>query len=187
MSEQGGGLRRRGLFVGGLQRFLAVSAAVLLVSSCRVEGLAFRHDKRLEIVSPSEHAMVVLPVTVQWKVSDFQVTGPNGSAAPGRGHFGVFVDTDPPGPGKSLRSLAGRDSSCKVTPGCPDDRWFAARGVHTTTATSFRVDSLSDNRPFGRPRSLDRHEVTVVLLNGRSERIGESSVAVEFFVQRRSS
>lgn len=137
-----------------------------------MEGLAFREDKRLEIVSPSNHATVTPPVTLRWKVKDFE------------GRFGVFVDTDPPGPGNSLRSLAAGDLSCKVTPGCPDQSWFAARGIHTTTATSFRIDSLSDRRRPGRPRSLDRHEVTVVLLDEENERVGESGVAVEFFVDR---
>lgn len=163
---------------------VAVLLTAVSMSACRAEGLAFREDKRLRILAPADRALVTLPVTVRWAVEDFEVAPPDGSEHPGVGHFGVFVDRAPQAPGRTIASLADDDESCQVTPGCPDERWFADRGVYRTTETEIRFDFLPDLRPSGRDTIKDPHEVTIVLLNGKGERIGESAFAREFFVKR---
>ncbi|HZQ28579.1 MAG TPA: hypothetical protein VFA94_12840, partial [Acidimicrobiales bacterium] len=69
-------------------RRAAVLVLVLFGAGCRAQGLAFRQDHRITIVSPHDRAHVAAPVVVRWTVKD-------PVAFPGRGAFGVFVDRAP--------------------------------------------------------------------------------------------
>ena len=146
-----------------------------------MRGLSFVEDDRVSILEPGDRDNVELPMTVRWSVEDFRVTGPTGTATSDAGYFAVFVDRAPQRPGRTVESLARGDAACEVDPACPDEAYFASRGVYTTAETEITIDFIpdlteGDNRDF--------HEITIVLLNGEGERIGESAFRVEFEVAR---
>lgn len=159
----------------------AVLGLSLLLAGCVPQGLAFKVDERLRFVSPTDRSTVTLPVTVDWEVEDFEVTGPGGPVRSGGGYFAVFVDRTPMPPGEDLGWLARKDSGCRASDGCPDAAYLADRGVYTTTDTRLRLEQL--------PRSTDedrreRHRVTVVLLDASGARLGESAFELAFDVDR---
>lgn len=180
-NSTGGPMRHR-------SRAFAVLAAMALVAiaggACRTTDLAFRVDERVEITHPEPRSEVTLPFTLTWTVEDFTVTGPDGSDTGDRGWFAVLVDTTPMPPGEGLDYFARDDDSCMSLPGCPDETYLADRNVYLTQETSFEVTSLVDTRPVDRQSAPDDHEIAIVLLDGQSERIGESSFRVEFTVDR---
>lgn len=155
--------------------------AAVLASGCAVSGLAFRVDDRVSITAPEQRSEVQLPVTLTWTVTDFDITGPGAEVRPDAGMFGVFVNRTPQPPGKPLAWFARNDDTCLAQETCPDAAWLAQRGIHTTTSTTFTIDALprSSNQ-----RTAERHEVTIVLLDGHGVRIGESAWYVEFTVDR---
>jgi hypothetical protein len=168
-----------------LGRSAVIAACVaLLASACRVNDLAFRQDERVEILTPEQRSKVVLPFHLRWTVRDFDIVGPDGSHNARAGYFAVLVDASPMPPGANLTYFARDDDSCLRTPGCPDETYLADRDVHLTTDTSFAVDTLRDTRPINRRSVPDEHAITIVLLNGRGERIGESAFKTEFTVDR---
>lgn len=157
-----------------MNRMGVVVVLALLTSACAVRGVAYREDDRLSFVTPDDRDEVTLPVTVQWRVEDFDV--------PADGSFAVFVDRAPQPPGKTLAWLARDDDSCRAADGCPDQAWFAQRDVFPTTDTSLTLDRLpartDDRREF--------HELTVVLLDEDGRRVGETGWTLEFQVERES-
>jgi hypothetical protein len=153
----------------------AVTVLAVATSGCGIRGLNFVKDERVRIQAPRPNAEVRVPFDVRWTVEDFDVAGPDG------GSFGVFVDREPPRPGRTLASLAEDDVVCKATAGCPDANYLASHRAYTTTGTSFRVEQLPE---LTRDRQREAHEVTVVLLDGEGRRIGESAFRVEFHVRR---
>ena len=156
----------------------------VLASGCGVSGLNFKDDKRLSFVTPGDRAEVRLPVTIEWTVSDFDVTGPDGSARRDAGSFGVYIDRTPQPPGEKQEWLVRNDQMCKNDPSvCSNTDFLAQRDVHTTTETSFMIERLP--LPSGNAqRRREFHDVTIVLLNGRGERIGESAFVRQFEVDR---
>lgn len=160
--------------------WLVVTGAVLL-GGCGYQGLSFFVDERVDITSPGDQAEVALPVTVEWTIEDFSVTGPTDSDDGGAGYFGVLVDRAPPPPGRTLESLVENDQLCQLTEGCPDEQFLADRDIYSTSDTSITIERLADLGFGGRS---EFHEVTIVLLNGRGERIGESAFRVEFELDR---
>lgn len=161
-----------------------VFATTLLVSGCRLDGLAFRADERLEIVAPANRATVTLPFDVRWTVEDFTTTGPSEETSDDAGYFAVLLDVSPMPPGESLAYFARDDETCRPSEGCPDEAYLAERRIYTTRATTFTVDALADTRPTDRPSAPDDHEITIVLLNGKGERIGESAFRRTVIVDR---
>lgn len=157
---------------------------MLLLTGCRTSGLAFRADERVEIVAPAQRAEVTLPFDVRWTVEDFTVAGADGSATDDAGYFAVLVDVTPMPPGENPTYYARDDASCLASAGCPDVAYLADRNIYLTRDTTFDVIALEDTRPTDRPSAPDEHEITIVLLNGKSERIGESAFKVEFTVDR---
>ena len=163
---------------------LLAAVAVLVAtttSGCGLRGLNFVQDERVRIAAPRDNAEVRVPFTVRWTVEDFEVTGPTATSSSSAGYFGVFVDRAPPGPGRTLASLAEGDAVCKATKGCPDEAYLAGHRAYTTTDTAFRIEQLPE---LTRDREREAHEVTVVLLDGKGRRIGESAFRVEFHVRR---
>ncbi len=161
-----------------------VLSLLLLASGCRLDALAFRVDDRVEFVSPENRSTVTLPFDVRWTVEDFDVVGPDGSESDDAGFFAVLLDVSPMPPGEGLAYFARDDESCRAADGCPDATYLADRRIHTTQATSFTIDALADTRPTDRPSAKDDHEITVLLLNGKGERIGESAFRLTVIVDR---
>ena len=161
---------------------LACLVVIAITTSCNVGQLDFARDERLTITAPRQRAQIGLPVTIRWQVRDFKVTGRDGSDDDGSGYFGVLLDRAPPAPGKTLASLVADDPVCKATPRCPDTAYLAGQGAYSTTKTSFEFAQVTDFSDRGRRR--DFHEATIILLDGRGARIGESAFRVEFQVER---
>jgi hypothetical protein len=155
----------------------------LLLPACAFDGLAFRIDERLDIVSPGDREAVKLPVTVDWEVTDFEVTKADGGQDPNQGYFGVFVDRAPQPPGETVEWFAKDDEDCRAEDGCPSRQYLADRGVHTTRDTKFVVENLPPP-PEEQAARREFHEVTIVLLDGSGRRIGESAFTAEFEVVR---
>ena len=169
-----------------LPRLLRLATATLLavaLSGCAINGLAFRVDDRLRILQPADREIVTLPVTINWEITDFEVTGPDGSEDPGSGYFGVFVDRAPQPPGETVEWFAKDDESCRPADGCPDEQYLADRGVYTTDKTEFVVKTLPPP-PSDQAARREFHEVTIVLLDGSGRRVGESAFTAEFEVKR---
>jgi hypothetical protein len=157
--------------LSGRASLAAVAVVAVAMTGCGVRGLSFVEDDRVSIVEPADRATVELPMTVRWRAEDL---GPGAS-------FAVFVDRAPQRPGRTVESLADGDAACEVDPACPDQAYFASRGVYTTADTELTIAFLPD---LAEGDNRDFHEVTVVLLDGDGARIGESAFRVEFEVAR---
>jgi len=148
---------------------LAAGTALLLLAGCATQGLAFRTDDRVDIVSPGSGDEVEVPFTLRWTADDVDDT------------FGVFVDRAPQPPGEPLSWLTRGDEGCDESRGCPDAEYLAQRGVYTTTEHSLVVDRVP---PVDDGRRCQEYEATVVLLDDAGRRRGESAWAVRFRVCR---
>jgi hypothetical protein len=152
-------------------RFVISWLCLLVLPACsRLDGLAFREDTRVDVVTPRDRAKVTLPVTVRWAS---KATVPR---------YGVFVDRSPMPPGKRLDWFARNDEACQGTAGCPSTEYLAERNVFSTTGRSFTVERLLDTQRDVQRREF--HEVTIVLLDAGGRRMGESAWSVEFQVTR---
>ena len=162
-----------------------VRSGLLLIAlgltACVPDGLAFVKDERLRITAPDSLSTVTTPVTIDWEIEDFRITGPTDDASDDAGYFGVFVDRAPVPPGETLAWLARDDTRCLSSPGCPDRTYFADRDAYSTTETSFTLKHLPDQDSY---QGHERHEVTIVLFDGTGRRIGESAWYADFFYER---
>lgn len=160
-----------------------VAAAVALLGGCSTDGLSFRADERVTITQPADRAEVTLPHTFAWTVRDFEVTGRTPDARAGAGLFALFLDHTPVAPGTDVDEILSSDDEarCGTDRACRDEL-LALRGVWVTGDTSLtvdRVDAVDD-------RSSDLHRLTLVLVDGRGRRIGESAFSIDFRVDDRS-
>ena len=162
-------------------RFAALAALAMTLGACGTSGLNFVQDERIEITAPGDRAKVSLPVTISWEVRDFEITGPDGSSRPDAGYFGVYVDRAPQPPQKTQAWLTRDEQNCLG--GCSSELALASRDIHSTEETRFTIDRLA--RPSRQAqRRREFHEVTIVLLDGRGRRIGESAFIAQFEVDR---
>lgn len=168
-----------------LVRGIALAGLCAALSGCVPQGLAFRVDERLVFRAPEDRSTVTLPVTLDWDIRDFDVTGPGGEPREDAGYFGVFVDTTPVPPGKSLAWVARDDTGCRADDGCPDAEYLEARGIYTTTETELVLEQLP--RLGNDDDRRERHRATVVLLDAEGRRIGESAFEVLFDLERSTS
>lgn len=165
------------------RRVAILLVVAVLLPACGVRGLNFVEDERLTITAPRDRAEVTLPLTITWSVRDFTVTGADGGDRPDAGYFGIYVDRPPQPPDKTQEWLVRSDQRCKSDPRCPDVEYLAQRDIHSSTETSFLIERLP--LPSGdAERRREFHEVTIVLLDGRGERIGESAFIRQFEVDR---
>ena len=159
-----------------------VLAPMLLTSGCVADGLSFRIDKRVKIVEPKSRSTVTLPVTLSWTVRDFQLkTSPDSSG----GSFAVFLDRSPMPPGKQLSWLGRNDSDCTSKPSCPDAAYLAKLGVYTTTTTQLVIKSFPEDTSTSSTDTSQKHDATIVLLDGSGRRIGEIAYNVTFDVSQK--
>lgn len=163
---------------------LALPLLCVALTACVPQGLAFRVDERLTFVEPEDRSTVSLPITIDWDIRDFEITGPGGDPREDAGYFAVFLDRTPMPPGKPLRWLVRDDRSCREDDGCPDEAYLAERGVYTTTETELTLEQVPLTNDDDR---RERHRATIVLLDASGTRIGESAFEVAFDVDRRAS
>lgn len=148
----------------------------LALSGCAVEGLAFEEDDRIEFSEPGYREQVTLPFTIRWRVSDFEITGPDGGSRPDAGYIQIMFDGQPQPPGEGLEYFARDDPACMRSDKCPNREYLAQRRIYTTTDTSFPVEALPPAPGVELERGdPDIHEVVLVFLDGRGRRIGESA------------
>lgn len=148
-----------------------------------MRGLNFQEDERLEITSPPDRAEVRLPFVVRWTVSDFRVTGRDGNATPDAGYFGVYIDRAPQPPNRTQAWLVREDQRCRRLADCTASSFLADQNIFAVTETSFTVERVQAPSSQA-PKRREFHDVTIVLLNGRGERIGESAFIRQFEVNR---
>lgn len=158
-------------------------AMAALVSCADWSQLAFRHDRRLQIVAPPARDLVELPVTLRWTIDDFKIVDPgSGVADESAGYFAIFIDKTPMKPGQTLREQAiDGDPSCIHDSACPDRGYLADRGIYTTTKTSLRLRSVL---PLSPDESTEVHDATIVLLDAGGRRIGESAWHIQFKLRK---
>jgi predicted small lipoprotein YifL len=162
-------------------RFAALAALAATLTACGTSGLNFVQDERIEITAPRDRAKISLPATISWEVRDFEITGPDGASRPDAGYFGLYIDRAPQPPLKTQAWLTRDEQNCLG--GCSSELALASRDIHSTESTEFTIDRLP--RPSERvQRRREFHEVTIVLLDGRGRRIGESAFIRQFEVTR---
>jgi hypothetical protein len=149
---------------------------VAATAACGVSGLEFVTDNRLHVTAPADRALVHLPVTLRWTMSDFTAALP-GTAPPSKdaGYFAVFVDRHPVRPGQTLAEVITNRSQC--APQCAAKSYLATQGVYTTVSpilTLRQVDPIDDHQ------AVQLHEAVIVLMDTTGRRIGESAWYVDF-------
>lgn len=154
-------------------------------SGCAVSRLQFKNDHRLTFEAPKDRGKVSVPFTISWSMKDFDTSGGlDASTDDKRGVFAVFIDRAPMPVGKDIKWIGRSDTSCKRDPRCPDQEYLASKGVYITQDATLTLDALP---PAPAGVGDEEHYVTVVLLNGKGQRIGETGWYREFRSKRRSS
>lgn len=165
---------------------LAFAFVLCATTSCGVHGLDLKTDKRLTFIAPKDRAKVTLPITISWRVRDFKITGPDGERLANAGYFGIYVDGAPQPPELDQVWLLRNDTTCRRTHTCANRDVLNQANIFSTTETKFTVEHLAPP-PTNAVKRREIHEVTIALLNGRGERIGESAFRREFEVDRGDS
>lgn len=132
----------------------ALSVSSLVLSGC-FAGMSFHTDDRLTLVEPLQGDYVQLPVQVSWSADELALAK----------EFVVFVDKAPIGRGVNIDSLEGDELI----------------NVYRTTKTAFVVEQIT-SKVNVTPDRADRHEITVIALDGKGDRLGESSDWAQFTV-----
>ena len=156
---------------------LAVSA--LAVAGCgitRVDSpVSFKADHRLSFEEPDQEDEVPIPVQLDWKVKNFSRTDGK--------RFAVFVDKPPVGPEKTVRlRICTEGEKLPPQPGtdrkvCKDD----ARRIYFADDTSLKLACFEPR--FDAPeRERNTHTVSVILVDGDDQRIGQAVATVRFHV-----
>lgn len=160
---RGAGMRRR---------IVLLVVATTLLPGCATNGLSFRADERISIVTPADNDRVALPLQIEWTVKDYE------------GFVAVFLDNVPMRPGRGLLSLVPEDDECRERSVCPDATWLADHRVFVTRDTTLVVERVPDRR--GSNRGSDRHQLTIVFLDEDGTRSSEAAFVREFIVERES-
>jgi hypothetical protein len=132
----------------------ALGCCSLLLGGC-FDGMSFHVDERLTLAEPLQGDYVELPVQMRWSAEAL-------SAAK---EFVVFVDKAPIGRGVNIDSLEGDELI----------------NVYRTTKTELVVEQIT-SKVNVTPDRADRHEVTVIALDSKGVRLGESSDWAQFTV-----
>lgn len=132
----------------------ALSCCSALLGGC-FDGMSFHIDERLTLAEPLQGDYVQLPVQVSWTAE----------ALSSAKEFVVFVDKPPIGRGVNIDSLEGDELI----------------NVYRTTKTEFVVEQIT-SKVNVTPARADRHEITVIALDGKGDRLGESSDWAQFTV-----
>ena len=171
---------------GAGRRAAAVAVSVALLSGCGItnwRNLSFRTDDRLHFVTPKNRSKVHQPVTVTWTIHDFRLAAA-GSEPPSKdaGYFAVFVDRTPIRPRQTLKSVANGDRFCERDPKCPDASYLEQHQVYVTTATTVTLPQIANL--LGTHDKVQRHTITVVLMDTAGHRIGESAWQLDLRIPR---
>lgn len=155
-----------------LVRPVAALAALLACASCQFRQFQFTRDNRVHIAAPTEDQLVGVPFTVRWTWHDFTISDPAGPATRHSGYFGVFIDSEPPAPGRLVSSLFRSDKECQQRPGCPGAADYQQRGIYFSREGTVTV---TDRAMLSTTSDPEQHTVTIVLLDRDGRRIGETA------------
>lgn len=159
----------------------ALVLVLTLATTACGEDLAFVSSGALEDGGPLTIEPAPLPLVLTWQASEDVLA----SVGAGERWFVVFVDRAPVAPGDSIGDLV--DDDCLATTGCPDQSWFADRGVYVTTEPRLLLGAAMDRRTSERTGAVDRHLATVVVADGTGTRVGDTAVTLPFVVDREGS
>jgi hypothetical protein len=145
-------------------------AVGLSISVGGCSGLEFSQDRRLSFTAPAADKLTHLPVTLSWSMKNYRA---------GSGDdFAVFIDQQPVKVGHNVDSVlpAGTITTRAL---------LAAANVYVTPANQLTlriVPDLSNDTA-----SRQRHTATVVLLDGKGDRMNESAWSRQFDLPRSGS
>lgn len=148
----------------------AILSLLLVASGCVADGLAFRQDHRLVIVTPHDRSDSTVPFEVEWNLIRPQAD---------EVRFAVLVDRFAPRPGQSIESLlpaelrepARCDAACRSAA-------LASRNIFVTDRNSLTITRLPVRRGVSEERRR-RHEISVIVLDGQLRRAGEAVAWIE--------
>ena len=166
--------------------FVSIALTVGLSSGCGIadaKGLNFRVDDRLHFESPKDRSSVHLPLTIRWRMSDFDVAE-QGSAPPSSsaGYFAVFVDRAPIRPGQTLKAVCKSDPFVRGDRNCPTASYLTAKQIFQTTEDELTLQNVQ-NIP-GNKDKKQLHTFVVVLMDTAGRRIGESAWELDLRLPR---
>ncbi|MGW1616743.1 hypothetical protein ACWCQZ_46625 [Streptomyces sp. NPDC002285] len=163
---------------------LATALMTLAAGGCASPtDLSFTNDHRLRFTAPAHRALVDLPVELHWAMADFRVAAPGSEVASREaGYFALFLDRAPIKPSHKLAEVADSDRECRRDPQCPDEDYYADRGIFTTTRRSITLGSVPD---LNTNEAVQLHTITVVLVDTSGRRIGESAWHAEFKLRKK--
>jgi hypothetical protein len=161
LAPDAGSVTRRRL----LTLVAAAGAAATALTGCGGAQRAFVVDDHVRITAPAPLAVVSTPFTVRW------------TAGRSDDRYAVFVDRDPMAAGHSLRDLA--DDQCKQVRGCPDESYFANRGVFVTSRSQVEIPLLPILKGTGARARHPRHTITVITIDDHGRRSSDGSWQVE--------
>jgi hypothetical protein len=168
---------------------LLTSLALATTGCTKFSDLQFQIDHYVKFTAPEARSKTTLPLTLQWQVDGFRVAPPNDEEhyeppSKNAGYFALFVDRAPIKPGQTLAAVAGDDTSCVPSAGCPDREYLRDRQVYVTTDLRYtlrQVFTIEDNND-----DWQLHDVTIILLDTDGHRIGEHAYYREFKLKRES-
>jgi hypothetical protein len=158
---------------------------VLLGGCADYSELQFVQDHRLTFTAPGNNELVETPFKLKWRMDDFEVLPKRSKAEPtdDAGYYAVFVDLAPVKPNHTLDDVGNDDPACESDPRCPDQEYLNAKGVYVTRKPQITLDVVA---PLPTKERVQRHEVTVVLLDSEGRRIGESAWWLKFKMVNRT-
>jgi hypothetical protein len=149
---------------------LSVAAGAVALAGCATQGLDFRTDTRLTIMSPADRSAVSVPFLLEWTLAD---PGERDRA------FAVLVDVSPPRAGAFITDLLPESqqdrSSCDAT--CQAAA-LTSRGITVTTADELDIAVLPRRSGLSDERAR-RHTITVIVLDEQGRRVGEVADSVD--------
>jgi hypothetical protein len=150
--------------------YVLLLVAAVALAGCQTSGMDFHEPGAVTDLRPDELTHVGLPVVVSWK------SGP----LPAGQRYLVLVDQLPMAPGQSVKELT--DDVCKRTPGCPDVAYMQQHYIFLARRNRVKVPSVPTNGPFPVDEFRYLHEATIVIVDARHVRVGESFWSTSFYI-----
>lgn len=147
------------------RKLFIVGALLSLLSQagCSTQGLQFRLSDKLSIRTPVAGSRVELPLTITW----------HAKGLPPGAHFVVFLDRPPQPPGKQLSWLDRH---------LPLELRGHLSGVFETAEPHFTLSEVT-RRTTGPSTDRNRHEITVIVVDAQTRRLGEIAAYTDFVVR----
>jgi hypothetical protein len=140
----------------------------VLCTGCAVNGLAFKANDSVKILSPVDQSTAHLPLHVRWA-----------SSIPAKENveYAVFLDSSPMAPGQNFLDWIPSDDPCHQERGCPNTQWLNQHFIYVTTRKHVTIPLLPPpSNQTDAAEVRNSYHVTIVLLNKKTgRRLGESA------------